>query len=252
MDDVLNYLNQMFEAKMEHIKTNFTSPDQPFEGTIKALAALTHEQIETAVMDIFIFEMDVKREVDYIAENIVNGSRKYMAYPSPEQKNRDKQLENEFRQFKSEEYMNRYRRDGNKIYYTLINLFFKTTFLTAINELICTNQSVRQDLSFISLNNASLNELKSVLYDMIEYYASQSMDYKPIKSFINRAWNNENVDIVGAGTSGAVLGAILGGPIGMVAGAALAGMWADGKKQETYRHTRETYIQQMEKKMKQD
>ena len=129
---------------------------------------------------------------------------------------------------------------NKNILYTY-KLFFKTTFLTAINELICTNQSVRQDLSFISLNNASLNGLKSVLYDMVEYYASQSMDYKPIKSFINRAWNNENVDIVGAGTSGAVLGAILGGPIGMVAGAALAGMWADGKKQEPYRHTRETY-----------
>ena len=54
MDDVLNYLNQMFEAKMEYIKTNFTSPDQPFEGTIKALAALTHEQIETAAW-IFLF-----------------------------------------------------------------------------------------------------------------------------------------------------------------------------------------------------
>ena len=247
MDDILNFLNQMFEAKMEHIKTNFTSQYQTLQGMIKALAAITHEQLETAIMDIYVCEKDVNREAGLIVDNILNGSRNCWDNLNSEQKNWEKQLESEYKQLKSTEYMNKYGRDSGKVYSTLIDFSFRSELLAAINEVICKNPNVRQQLSLISVNNVSKNELKSVLFDMTEYYASQITDYKPIKSFINKAWNNENIDIVDSGVNGAILGAILGGPIGMVAGAALAGMWADGKKKETYRNTRETYIQQMKK-----
>ena len=235
MDDILNYLNQMFESKMEHIKANFTLQEQELQTMIKAFAALTHDQPETAIMDIYIFEKDIERETGFIAENIVNGSKNFWDYRKPEQKNRDKQLENEYKELKKSEYLNVYGRNVDKIYNTVINKIFCLAYLTAINEVICTNISVRQQLSLITLNNININELKSVLNDMTEYYASQSTDYKPIKSFINRAWNNENISVAGTGASGAIWGAILGGPVGMVAGAALAGLWADNKKKETYR-----------------
>lgn len=242
MDEILNYLNQMFEAKAEHLKSNF---DQyvPLQGGIKALAAITHEQPETAVMNIYVFEKDVESEVGFLAENLINGSKKYSDYSGPEQKNRNKQLENEYRQLKSTEYMNRYGRNNDKVYYTLIKESFIVEILSAINQVICNDPRVRQQLSLINVNKININELKPVLFDMAEYYASQCSDYKPVKAFINKAWNNENISIVGTGASGAIWGAILGGPVGMVAGAALAGMWADGKKKETYRNTRETYIQ---------
>ena len=235
MDEIINLINQLFEVRTQQIKTGFLSQNNQNQTMIKAFAALTHKNPESAILDIYVFESYVKKDLDLIASNIVTGRNDYWDFLNSGQKTWDKQLEYEFENYKRDEYLNKYGRDLEIAFRALADLAFGMDLSSAINYVICKETTVRQQLSYINLSNINSRNLKSILREMNDYYTSQCSGYKPIKTFINKAWNNENLSIVETGAGGAIWGAVLGGPIGMVAGAALASMWASNKKKETYR-----------------
>lgn len=242
MDSILEMLSELFEMRTAQIQADFLYNDEMGQNLIKAYAAISHEKRDDALCDLFLADNAIDELKDLIVNNVAAGQKKMFDGSIYEGKMADRLIKIYKEHGGAQEYGPKYR-DSESIYRALVATVFGHYLMEPINTVLCKDPRIDEQLSVVRFANSrgyelDRYEIKQALNEMNNYYSSQCYEYKPIKTFINKVWNNENISIVDSGAAGAFWGAIFGGPIGMVAGAALGSMWADNKKASTYRRMR--------------
>ena len=228
MEELLDLLSRLMESIVDNdVKVNFNYQNVNTKKLFYGLAYFVYNQQNC--LELYREESYIKIYVGAIIHALKTKERSYIS--EQQMKEFDTIIEASYRQVKYREYNEKYSRSSlDYIYYLVIEKYFSFHILEGILEFINDSVDVRKCLSVINMNSIDAKELENALNDMVDYYSSQCAGYKPIKECFNKAWRAVNLGIAESGITGAVLGTVVGGPIGAIAGSAIACWWADREK----------------------